>query len=121
VFAYLTELKTTGVVRDVEWVSDTNAVAPYDFLVTLATGQEVALDVKSTAGEFERPLHISATELSEMACQTRRYDIYRVFGIVRNRARLRIAENVGGFGAAVRQYLARSSTSNRQANGLGIL
>jgi hypothetical protein len=105
VSAYLTGLKATGVVRGVEWVSDTNAVAPYGFLATLVNGQEVALDVKSTAGEFERPLHISANELAEMAGQTRRYDIFRVFGIVKNRARLRIAEDVGGFGAFVRQHL----------------
>jgi hypothetical protein len=105
VSAYLAGLKANGAIRDVEWVSDTDAVAPYDFLVTQFNGQEVTLDVKSTAGEFERPLHISSNELSEMSGRTRRYDIYRVFGIAENTARLRIAENVGGFAAAVRQHL----------------
>jgi hypothetical protein len=61
--------------------------------------------VKSTGGEFDRPLHISSNELAEMADQTRRYDIYRVFAVAKNRARLRIAEGAGGFGAAVRQHL----------------
>ena len=33
-----------------------NAIAPYDFLITQLDGNEIAVDVKSTGGEFESAL-----------------------------------------------------------------
>jgi hypothetical protein len=106
VLAYLTSLKANGSVEDITWVADINAVAPYDFLVTLIGGDEIALDVKSTAGEFDRPIHVSANELAEMTNATRRYDLYRVFEITENTARLRVAQSVSSFAGTVLESLA---------------
>jgi hypothetical protein len=105
VLPYLTVLKTEGIIRDFEWVSDPYARAPYDFLIAQTSGAEVAVCVKSTSEEFERPIHISSNELTEMAGAVRRYDLYRVFAIEKNTAKLRIMENVSAFAAAIRQPL----------------
>jgi hypothetical protein len=105
VFAHLTGLRISGTIQDFKWVSDTNAVAPYDFLIIDKNGREVALDVKSTGGEFERPIHVSSNELAEMTVQTRRYDLYRVYEISESKAKLRIVENLSGIAATVRQLL----------------
>ncbi|AGW13798.1 protein NO VEIN domain-containing protein [Megalodesulfovibrio gigas] len=86
-----------GVIRSHRWVSDLNAVAPYDFSVEDAAGNTIRLDVKSTAGPFERTLHISMAELQEMADAGRRYDLYRVYALEAGTARLRIAEDMAGF------------------------
>jgi hypothetical protein len=94
VLQHLMRLKAAGSILDFTWISDANAVAPYDFLIVLPNRQEIAIDVKSTSGEFERPIHISAAELIEMAAG-RRYDLYRVFDRSEASAVLRIAENVG--------------------------
>jgi Domain of unknown function (DUF3883) len=97
---HLRELKRKGAVIDFVWASDNNAVAPYDFLVTQLDKQEIAVDVKSTSGEFERPLHISYAELVEMIGK-RRYDIYRVFEVSDTSGSLRISEDVGPFAASI--------------------
>ena len=76
-------------------------VAPYDFTVVNAAGNEIRLDVKSTSGPFERPLHVSMAELLEMADEGRRYDLYRVYGLEEGAASLRIAENLSGFAASL--------------------
>jgi hypothetical protein len=104
VFAHLIGLKANRKIEDVTWVADVNAVAPYDFLVILTDGREVALDVKSTTGEFDRPIHISSNELAEMS--TRRYDLYRVFEITENAAKLRVAEDVGDFAPPIREQFS---------------
>jgi len=40
-----------------------------------------------------------------MTVQTRRYDLYRVFGVTQNKAKLRIAEDVGGVAEDIRRHL----------------
>ena len=100
VLQYLIRLKTSGAILDFVWTSDTNAVAPYDFVVTLSDRQEIVIDVKSTSGEFERPIHISGAELIEMTAG-RRYDIYRVYELSETSAILRISERVGDLAAAI--------------------
>lgn len=97
---YLFDLKANGMIGDVVWTADQNAVAPYDFLITLLDGTEVAIDVKSTSGEFERSIHISFAELTEMT-NMHRYDIYRVFGVSENTGTMRIAENIGAFATTI--------------------
>jgi hypothetical protein len=92
--------KTNGAIGDFIWTSDQNAVAPYDFIITQLDGSEVAVDVKSTSGEFERSVHISGAELIEMT-GGRRYDIYRVFGVSETSGTMRITENVGAFAATI--------------------
>lgn len=97
---YLLRQKANGTIQDFTWVSDANAVAPYDFLITLVDGQEIAVDVKTTRGEFNRAIHISAAELLEMH-EDRRYDLYRVFEMIDDGAQLRIAEDVGSLAGPI--------------------
>lgn len=92
--------KANGAIRGFVWTADQNAVAPYDFIITQLDGSEVAIDVKSTSGEFERSVHISGAELIEMS-GGRRYDIYRVFGVSETSGTMRITENVGAFAAMI--------------------
>ncbi|MCH8267446.1 MAG: hypothetical protein IH846_08010, partial [Acidobacteria bacterium] len=82
---HLFRLKAEGSIRDFTWTSDSNAIAPYDFLVVLHDGQEIVIDVKSISGEFERPIHISSAELKEMTGRPR-YDLYRVLALQRHLA-----------------------------------
>jgi hypothetical protein len=77
----------------VEWVSADNVVAPYDFKTTVK-GETTFVEVKSTTGEFSRPIHISLAELALMADDANTCHLYRVYQIAENNAKLRIAENV---------------------------
>jgi hypothetical protein len=95
--AYLTLLKGRGEITDFDWISAENAIAPYDFQVDLIGSQEIDIDVKSTAGEFTRIIHISMGELRAMSDSARRYDLYRIFGANERHAKLRIYENIEEF------------------------
>jgi hypothetical protein len=97
--AYLAEQKRNGVIRDYEWTSMANAIAPFDFLITAADGVPTHVDVKSTSGGFERPLHISFAEVAEMAHTEIAYRIFRVFGISAGGATLRVSEPLQEFAA----------------------
>ncbi|EFL53121.1 hypothetical protein DesfrDRAFT_0169 [Solidesulfovibrio fructosivorans JJ]] len=99
--AWLGQQKRAGLVREYTWISDANAVAPYDFTLVDAAGNEIRLDVKSTTGPFERPLHVSMAELLEMADEGRRYDLYRIYGLEEGTARLRIAGDLSGFATSL--------------------
>ena len=105
VLQHLLRLKAAGAILDFTWTSDANAVAPYDFLAVLPDRQEIAIAVKSTGGEFERPIHASSAELVEMT-GTRRYDIYRVFELSETSGVLRIAERVGDLASVVLETFA---------------
>jgi hypothetical protein len=106
VCAYLTKRQFEGSIVSFVWASDTNAITPYDFLITLPDETEIALDVKSTNGKFERPLHISTAELLEMANRVR-YDIYRVSEISASGCNLRVAQNVGPSAEAILRGFAQ--------------
>lgn len=100
---FLAARKAAGELLSVEWVSDDNAVSPYDFKVTEVGGKELQIEVKSTEGEFSRTIHISAAEMSEAAQSPERYDLYRIYSIDENGAKLKIAIDIRGF---ARQVLA---------------
>jgi hypothetical protein len=105
--AYLRQQMQVGSVSSFDWVSETNAVAPMDFRVSPAQGVIERVDVKTTAGSFERPIHVSLSELKEMATPTvGPYRIYRVYEAGRQGARLRISEPVGSFAQIVLATLA---------------
>lgn len=104
IFHYLDRLKAAEKIADFRWESAMNAIAAYDFLVTIPDGLEVVVDVKATNGEFERPIHISYGELSEMASR-RRYDLYRVFELSESGGKLCVAEDVGAFASEVLRSL----------------
>jgi hypothetical protein len=98
---HLRQMQAEGMIAGFEWSSAENAISPYDFRVTLNSGEQISIDAKSTMGSFEGRIHISLSELYEMKTGASRYDIYRVFNIGESSAQLCIAENVRGFATDV--------------------
>ena len=113
-------------IRDFMWVSDRNPIAPYDFTIQplgdpshrvadpqpdgdvpnsqlpftdgfAADHRTRYVDAKSTSGSFDNPIHISTSELYEMACCGETYDIYRLYEVREGFAKLRIALGGGDF------------------------
>lgn len=93
-------------IRGFRWVSDENAVAPYDFEITAVAGERIKLDVKSTTGDFDRRIHVSLAELEEMVRSDERYDLYRLYELGGKGAMLRIAEDCRGFARGVLEAIS---------------
>lgn len=94
--SYLESLKNQGKVKNFEWVSLQNSIAPNDFLIEYDDIGSVEADSKATTGEFERNIHVSVNELRQMTISGR-YDIFRVYEMNEKTAKMRVAENVGDF------------------------
>jgi len=101
VASYLQSRKDNGEIQDFEWVSRINAISPYDFRVTDNNGSVIYIDAKSTVDVFDRAIHISLNELYQMNSEQGRYDIYRVYEMGENTARIAIATNLRNFAANV--------------------
>lgn len=92
--AYLAKLKEDTEIRSFEWVSYENAIAPNDFSVDVDGKESFLVDVKSTAGDFDYPIHVSASELLAMQEGQQRYDLYRVYEMGESKATLRVAKDL---------------------------
>ena len=92
-------LEKQAAVTACEWASRLNAVAPYDFRLTLAGADEM-VDVKTTVGGFDTAFHLSLNELKQAVCAPGVYRIYRVYDI-RGQPRLRISTDLKAFAAAL--------------------
>ena len=110
--AYFEEQIEEDKISYFHWVSDSNAIAPYDFIICTAESSEIFLDAKSTTGGFGQNLHISLNELVTMANEEKRYDLYRIYELSEDGAKLRISENIGSFGKKVLDIF------NRLPNGI---
>ena len=97
VSAYLLSLDVSGKIEEFTWDSDVNAVSPYDFRIMHEGVVVTRIDVKSTAGEFARAIHISTGELIEMAGGDSEYVIYRVYETTERGAKLRISKDLRAF------------------------
>ncbi|HEX5454731.1 MAG TPA: DUF3883 domain-containing protein [Stellaceae bacterium] len=107
VAAHLQREQDSGRILSFDWVAEANAVAPMDFRIGLSETGTERIDVKTTAGPFERPFHISLSELREMAAPAGGpYRIYRVYEAGQTGARLRISDDLCEFGRAVIVALA---------------
>lgn len=95
--AHLEQLVEAGALAAFEWVSDQNAVAPYDFELTALNGPRERIDVKATSGEFQRTLHVSLAELHAMADAQTPYRLYRLYEMDEVSATLRISEPLAAF------------------------
>lgn len=75
------------------WASKSDPYGPYDFRVTTSGGQlgdtDIRLDVKSTAGPFERDFHMSSAEIREAAESAVPYEIWRIYGLAAEGALMR--------------------------------
>ena len=88
-------------ITDLDWASQRDAAAPYDFRFRHATDGQVKMDAKSTTGPFGRALHLSLGEALEAADAAARYDIARIHSIDEDGAKLRIAEGIGDFARSI--------------------
>jgi len=104
--AHLASQKKLGIIRDYYWKSNENPVSVYDFSLNLPNGREVLIDVKSTGRNFHLPFHVSLGELRCMA-NAERYDIYRVFSMGQDYAKLRIAESVHDFASEILEIFSK--------------
>jgi hypothetical protein len=102
---HLGDRQRRGEITGFEWASAENPVSPFDFVVSEATGK-ARLDVKSTRGEFGRRIHISLSELASMAREGGTYDLYRVYEMTGDRAKLRVARNMREFARNILNGLA---------------
>lgn len=93
--AYLEKLRRENRISAFEWVSYENAIATNDFTVHVDGKNSLLIDAKSTGGDFDCPVHISASELLAMSESALRYDMYRVFEMGESNATIRIAEDLG--------------------------
>lgn len=105
---FLGRLEDEGSIDGFDWISDENAIAPYDFRIRLTDSTNpsiVLVDAKSTLREFDRTIHISLSELREMAGAGVRYDLYRIYDIGETTAQLRIARDMRSFAENVLRVL----------------
>lgn len=79
--SYLEVLRTEGHLSAVDWVSEVNAISPFDFSVRLPDGQRILIEVKSTESSFENPIHISLSEFRQIAGGPSPYHVYRVYDL----------------------------------------
>jgi Domain of unknown function (DUF3883) len=95
---YLELALEAGSIQSFKWVSEENAIAPWDFELVDAVGRLVRVEVKSTSGGFDRALHISHNEvLSAAEAGAPQTDIYRVFALSDDGAWLKVSRGIAPF------------------------
>ena len=102
--SFLADQADKGEIREYTWASRENAIEPYDFRFVAMDGTQVLTDVKSTEGEFSRPIHVSLNELICMAgadLSGQRYDLCRVYLLGQDAASTRWARGVSGWARTV--------------------
>jgi hypothetical protein len=90
-----------GSIPGFHWDSNDNAVSPFDFSIVNAEDTSRKLDAKSTTGDFRNRIHISFAELNEMVDSSMPYDIYRLYSVRQDSARMRIAIDIREFARTV--------------------
>ena len=89
-----------GDIADFVWVSDINAISPYDFHIRKSDPWE-KLEIKTTAGEFGREFYLSLNELREMANEEEEYFIGRVYEASQEGAKLRYSQELRAYGQSI--------------------
>jgi hypothetical protein len=105
--SHLAALKDERLIDEYAWVSDLNAIAPFDFEVVRGGDLVEHVDAKTTSGSFDRPIHLSLAELNEAATGTSVYRIYRIYSISDSGARLRISDNISTWAQLILQTLRK--------------
>lgn len=105
--SYLSIEQKLGHIQSFTWTSAENAVAPYDFTLT-AKGEERVVDSKATLSDFNQRFHMSLAEIEVAANGPSAYDIYRVFEISGDTAKIRIASNIREFALALLKGLSQT-------------
>jgi len=82
-------------VKSYDWVSQVNAISPYDFKITTTNGDFRYADAKSTSGPFTALLYLSRAEIKFAVESKIEYDIYRLYEIDTDKVKCRVARNIG--------------------------
>ncbi|WP_262269599.1 DUF3883 domain-containing protein [Microvirga yunnanensis] len=100
--AWLEQEVTAGRLKSVVWMSEKNAINPWDFEIEEMDGTTVRVEVKSTSASFDRPLHISQGEIEAAAALGAiRTDLYRLFDLADSSAKLKISKDIRPFAQTV--------------------
>lgn len=105
---HLQKEQAAGRIRSFTWVSEENAIAPWDFEVVELDGSVTRVEVKSTGGGFDRPIHISQNEVlaaAETAAPST--DLFRVFAIGNDGGWLQVTKGIAPVCQAVLVATAR--------------
>lgn len=97
---YLKGRLVVGDIADYEWVSNINAIAPYDFGVQRSGAWE-KLEVKTTSRGFGREFHLPLSELRDMAHREGVYRIARVYEASEDGAMMRISRECRTYGQSI--------------------
>ena len=90
VWTYLSSLQDKGVLTNIEWTSQKNAISPYDFCVDSDEGP-ILIDAKSTSSGFNSRIHISMNEIRQVLHTENLYAIYRIYEMEQATAKLKVA------------------------------
>ena len=105
---YLQQAAAARRIQSFRWVSEENAIAAWDFEVVELDGILIRIEVKSTSGGFDRPIHISQNEvLTAAAADAPRTDLYRVFALGDDGAWFKFSKDI----ADVCQTIASASVA----------
>ena len=97
---HLRERLAAKEIADYEWVSDINAIAPYDFQVQ-RDGYWEKLEVKTTGGNFSREFHLPLSELREMVHGGEVYRIARVYQAAHDGEKMRVSQELQAYGQSI--------------------
>lgn len=95
-WSHIKKLEAKGVYSAIEWTSKDNAVSSYDFAVEEKNGNKILIDAKSTSGDFTNKIHMSSAEL-KAAAAAKRYDLWRIYKLSDDGARLQISKSISDF------------------------
>ena len=119
VFAWLRNEENSGRISNVDWISQRDAAAPFDFTF-IENGTEVRMDAKATKGSHDRKLHLSIGEVIEAAQNGKGpYRIARLSLIDEDGGILRISEDVRDASLAILDGLS-GLPSGVEADGFSI-
>lgn len=97
-------LSTAPDVEDYVWASEENAISPHDFVVLEGGLVKQKVEVKSTAGDFDRPFHISTAELRDAAGDAP-YLIYRVSEVSEEGGKLKVSRPINDLAVSLLRTL----------------
>ena len=89
-----------GEITIYEWVSDSNAISPFDFRIQCG-GVWEKLEIKTTSGKFGRAYHLPFSELQDMACGGETYRVARVYEVTPSGAKMRISNDLQDLAQAI--------------------
>ncbi len=104
---FLQANRESGLLTSYAWLARANAISPMDFEATDVNGVTESIEVKTTSGDFDRPFHVSLSELREAVTGGRTYRIYRVYGANSKGAKLRVSNDLAPLARIILELFER--------------